>query len=76
MVSGAEARVTVIGDDGIRVQTETLDPEETGEVRAALAKAYGVNESDVTSNFVGASWAATSPPRPFRVCWSSSCWSG
>ncbi|GLY17350.1 protein-export membrane protein SecF [Kineosporia sp. NBRC 101677] len=56
VVSGAEARVTVIGDDGIRVQTETLDPEETGEVRAALAKAYGVNESDVTSNFVGASW--------------------
>lgn len=56
VVPGAEARVTVIGDNNVRVQTETLSSDETDEVKAALAKAYGVKQKNVTSSFVGASW--------------------
>jgi len=56
VVSGAEARVSVVGDDGIRVQTESLTSDQTDEVKAALAKAYGVKQNNITSNFVGASW--------------------
>jgi preprotein translocase subunit SecF len=56
VVAGAEARVSTVGDDGVRVQTERLDDTQTTEVRRALAKAYGVNEEDITSSFVGPSW--------------------
>ncbi|GAB3281593.1 protein translocase subunit SecF [Kineosporia babensis] len=58
VVDGAEARVTVVGDSGVRVQTEKLTPAETEEVRAALAEAYDVPEGDITSSFVGASWGS------------------
>ncbi|GAB6903978.1 protein translocase subunit SecF [Kineosporia succinea] len=58
VVPGAEARVTVIGDNGVRVQTETLSDAETTEVRDALAKAYAVDDNNITSNFVGASWGS------------------
>ncbi len=58
VVPGASPRVSIVGGDSIRVQTEQLTPAETEEVRAALAEAYGVAESDVSSSFIGATWGA------------------
>ncbi len=58
VVPGASPRVSIVGGDSIRVQTEQLTPAETEEVRAALAAAYDVAESDVSSSFIGATWGA------------------
>lgn len=54
--AGQDARVLVVGDAAVRVQTEQLTTEETTAVRQGLAEAYDVPESEVTSNFVGPSW--------------------
>lgn len=58
IVSGANPRVSIVGGDSVRVQTEQLTPAQTEEVRAALAEAYGVDVSDVSSSFIGATWGA------------------
>ena len=58
VVSGSNPRVSIVGGESIRVQTEQLTPNETEEVRAALAEAYGVAVSDVSSSFIGATWGA------------------
>jgi len=50
------ARVSTVGTAGIRVQTETLANTDVEKVRAALAVAYKVPVTDVTSSFVGPSW--------------------
>lgn len=50
------ARVSTVGGDSVRVQTERLDREQTAEVGGALAEAYGVSPSAVTSSFVGPTW--------------------
>jgi preprotein translocase subunit SecF len=51
-----EPRVSVVGRNGIRVETGQLDDQQTTQVKESLAKAYGVPDTDVTSNFVGPSW--------------------
>jgi len=53
---GAQPRVSVVNGDSIRVQTDTLSSTQTDQVTAALARAYGVPEGNVTSAFVGPSW--------------------
>ncbi|WP_404432881.1 protein translocase subunit SecF [Microbacterium lacus] len=58
VVPDATTKVTTVGGTAIRVQTDQLSPEETQEVSAALAEAYGVPESEVTSSFIGPSWGA------------------
>jgi preprotein translocase subunit SecF len=58
VVPGANPRVSIVGGDSVRVQTEQLTPAQTEEVRAALAAAYGVAEADVSSSFIGATWGA------------------
>jgi preprotein translocase subunit SecF len=58
VVPDANPRVSIVGGDSVRVQTEQLTPAQTEEVRAALAEAYGVAESDVSSSFIGATWGA------------------
>ncbi|WP_438855595.1 protein translocase subunit SecF [Agromyces sp. M3QZ16-3] len=58
VVPGAVARVTIVGSDGVRVQTDQLEQAESRELTTALADAYGVPESEVTSSFIGASWGA------------------
>ncbi|MBX9470884.1 protein translocase subunit SecF [Microcella sp.] len=58
VVAGSNPRVSIVGGDSVRVQTEQLTPAETDEVRAALAEAYGVSESEVSSSFIGATWGA------------------
>jgi preprotein translocase subunit SecF len=55
---GLEPLVTTVGLDAVRIQTEQLDDVASEEVRIALASAYGVDSSAVTSSFIGANWGA------------------
>ncbi|MGB5951644.1 MAG: protein translocase subunit SecF [Ornithinimicrobium sp.] len=55
----ADATVTLIGDDTVRVQTGQLESAQSEEVRADLAEAFGVSTDEVTSSFVGPSWGDT-----------------
>lgn len=55
---GTAPLVTTVGLDSVRVQTEQLDDVTSEEVRIALASAYQVDSSAVTSSFVGANWGA------------------
>ncbi len=52
----SEARIQELGQDSIRIQTESLDTEQTAAVRTALAEAYGVEVEDVDANSIGATW--------------------
>ncbi|MFC4225370.1 protein translocase subunit SecF [Lysinibacter cavernae] len=56
VVPGQTPRVMVVGSDTVRIQTEQLTDEETGQVRKALAETYNVEEDTITSSFIGASW--------------------
>ncbi|MFM7013798.1 MAG: protein translocase subunit SecF [Actinomycetota bacterium] len=51
-----EPIVTNVGVSSVRVQTEQLSDIESEEVRIALASAYGLDSSAVTSSFIGANW--------------------
>lgn len=51
-------RVSLIGSNGIRVQTAQMTNVQTNEVKVALAKAYSVPTTSVTSSFIGATWGA------------------
>ncbi len=53
---GMVARVTTLGDNALRVQTDQMTSQETQDVRAELAKAYNVPLEEVTSSFIGATW--------------------
>jgi preprotein translocase subunit SecF len=55
---GSAPLVTTVGLDSVRIQTEQLDDVASEEVRIALADAYGVDSSAVTSSFIGANWGA------------------
>ena len=57
-VPGVEdATVNTIGNDQVRVQTDTLDAtDEVPKVRAALGEVAGVPADDVAYNLIGASW--------------------
>ncbi len=58
VVPNANPRVSSVGTDSVRVQTEQLTEAESAEVRDALAAAYDVPVSDVTSSFIGPTWGA------------------
>jgi len=58
VVPDATTKVTTVGDSAVRVQTDQMTSDETREVTAALADAYGVPESEVTSSFIGPTWGA------------------
>lgn len=49
-------RVSVVGGDSIRVQTEQLTDEQTTGLRTDLAEAYDVGVEQVTASFIGATW--------------------
>src|SRR5690625_602371 len=51
-----QARVTTVGANTIRVQTQTLTNEETEALRAALAEQYDVAASEITTTFIGPAW--------------------
>jgi preprotein translocase subunit SecF len=58
VVPDATTKVTTIGTDTIRVQTDQMTADETRQVSTALADAYQVPESEVTASFIGPSWGA------------------
>jgi preprotein translocase subunit SecF len=67
-VAGAETpRASIIGNDSVRVQTEQLSDSQTNELRSALAEAYGVSDSNVTSSFVGPSWGQDVSEKALRA---------
>lgn len=55
-VVGGNPRVSTVGADAVRVQTDQLTPEDTNLLRAELADAFGVPVEQVTSSFIGATW--------------------
>ncbi|HWS58380.1 MAG TPA: protein translocase subunit SecF [Actinotalea sp.] len=56
VVPDAVPRVTVVGASTLQVQTGELDPEQTSDVADALAAAYGIPVTDVSTSFVGPNW--------------------
>ena len=54
----ASPRISIVGTDSVRVQTEQLLPEQSNQVRNALATAFKVDVTSVTSSFIGPSWGA------------------
>jgi preprotein translocase subunit SecF len=58
VVAEANPRVTTVGNDGLRVQTEQLTSGDTNDVADALATAFDVPETQVTASFIGPSWGA------------------
>jgi preprotein translocase subunit SecF len=58
VVPDATARVTTVGSEAVRVQTDQLSPDESQAVVGALAEAYDVPTSEVTASFIGPSWGA------------------
>jgi len=57
-VANLSPRVTTIGEDAVRVQTDQLTSEQSDDVREALADAFAVDREDVTASFIGPSWGA------------------
>ncbi|WP_345469221.1 protein translocase subunit SecF [Glutamicibacter ectropisis] len=56
VASSAEATVTNIAPNTMRVQTERLSDDETLAIAASLADGYQVSSNEVTSNFIGPTW--------------------
>ncbi|GAB2478730.1 protein translocase subunit SecF [Promicromonospora xylanilytica] len=53
---GEEPLVSQVGQDAVRVQVSQLGTDSTNQVQDALAQAYGVPATEVTSNFIGPTW--------------------
>lgn len=51
-----DVRATSLGQDGMRVQTATLDSDTARQTREALATAYGVDPQSVQYESIGPSW--------------------
>lgn len=49
-------RVSKLGADSIRIQTQPMDTAQTTQLRTDLAEAYGVSTDEVGTDSVGASW--------------------
>ena len=58
LVDDSSPRVSVVGQDGLRVQTSQLTETESTAVRDGLAKAFDVPIKEVTASFIGPSWGA------------------
>lgn len=56
VVPDAATRVTTVGDDSLRIQTDQLGEIESREVTDALVTAFDVSDEDVSSSFIGPSW--------------------
>jgi preprotein translocase subunit SecF len=51
-----DAKVLIVGDDSVRVQTQDLSRSAQGEVTAALAKYGGIQNAQVSVSNVGPTW--------------------
>jgi len=58
VVPDATTKVTTVGTDAVRVQTDQMTEVETREVAQALASAFDVDVAEVTTSFIGPSWGA------------------
>jgi preprotein translocase subunit SecF len=58
VVPNVVPRVSTVGSNGLRVQTDQLTDKQSTEVRQSLADAYSVPVQDVTESFIGPSWGA------------------
>ncbi|MCU1557259.1 MAG: Preprotein translocase subunit SecF [Microbacteriaceae bacterium] len=56
VVPNANPRVTTVGTNSVRIQTDQLTSSQSSNVQDALAKAYNIKRSDVTASFIGATW--------------------
>jgi preprotein translocase subunit SecF len=56
VVPDANPRVTIVGNDSVRIQTDQLTDKQSVAVQAGLAKAYGIDTKQVTTSFIGATW--------------------
>ncbi|NLI19560.1 MAG: protein translocase subunit SecF, partial [Actinomycetales bacterium] len=50
------ARITTVGSNSLRIQTTEMDAEQVATVRSALAEAYDIELTNVTSTFIGPTW--------------------
>ncbi|MET4704545.1 protein translocase subunit SecF [Frigoribacterium sp. UYMn621] len=54
---GSNPRVTLVGSaSSVRVQTDQLTSSQSVAIQQALAKAYNIKDSEVTTSFIGATW--------------------
>lgn len=58
VVPDAATKVTTVGTDAVRVQTDQMGPDETQQVVAALAETFEVPTDEITSSFIGPSWGS------------------
>jgi len=56
VVPESTAKVAIIGDTDVRVQTSQMSAEDTLAVSQALAEAYDVDPDEVGSSFIGPQW--------------------
>ncbi|MGO2682830.1 protein translocase subunit SecF [Microbacterium sp.] len=56
IVPEAAAKVAIVNNSDVRVQTSQMTPDETQSVAGALAEAYDVPAEEVTSSFIGPVW--------------------
>lgn len=54
----AVTKVTIVGDNGVRVQTDQLTSDQSQDVVKALAAGYAVPVTEVAASFIGPSWGA------------------
>lgn len=54
--AGANPRVTIVGANSVRIQTDQLTSDQSVAVKDALAVAYKLKPNQVTSSFIGATW--------------------
>jgi preprotein translocase subunit SecF len=58
VVPSLAPEIAVVGGNSIRVQTAQLTSDQSDKVASAIAAAYHVPVTDVTSSFIGATWGA------------------
>lgn len=59
--------VTVVGSNGIRVQTDTVTSQQSDEIVSGLAEAYGVEKADVSPSVVDATWGQSVTEKSLRA---------
>lgn len=67
VVPGATPRVSIVGADSVRIQTDTVTDDEAFEISQALATAYNVPAEQVNSSFIGATWGADVTAQSIRA---------
>lgn len=56
VVPDATTKVAIVNKKDVRVQTDQMSPDQTQDVKAALAKAFDVKVDDVADSFIGPAW--------------------